>query len=388
MMNKKIIFDIQFGASGDMMLGAMIDLGLDVNELLSELKKLDLGHWEISPKKTVKYHMSGTLSNVKCGHDHHSRNINDIKKIILESGLGDKIQDNIINVFEKLGRAEASVHGTTIEEIHFHEIGAIDSIIDISAFCIGLEMLGIDGILFNDFWFGRGSVKTAHGEIPVPVPAVVELTRGYRAVTTERSGENITPTAAALLTTLGSQLSENTGFTLIKTGIGFGTRNYPYPSYTRAMLIETEDGRETVIQLECNIDDMNPQVYPHLIEKLLEHGALDAYFSQISMKKGRTGSLLTVIAPGEKAGDIKETIYRNTTTLGLRSINIRREKLYRDFVRIKISGDEIRIKVGYLNGEIVNIQPEYEDCREVSEKTGMPLKEVMSRAVSAYLAKK
>lgn len=383
-MKKGILFDIQFGASGDMLLGSLLDLGLDNNLLLEKLSKLNLKNWEISPRKTVKYKLSGTTAGVECVDESHSRKLDDINKIITDSGLADKTKKNILNVFRKLAEAEASVHGMDIEKIHFHEVGALDAIIDISAFSICMELLDIDKIYFNDFHFGTGTIKSVHGDLPVPVPAVVELTKKFRSKITQKEGENITPTAAAILTSMGEQIQCPLSYTLLNNGTGFGTRDNAHPNYTRALLISLEAPAEEVIQIECNIDDMNPQVYPDVIEKLLNEGALDAYFSQIAMKKGRTGSLLTVILPEILSEKIKEIIYRNTTTLGIRILKVIREKLERRFEKITLFDNEIKIKIGYLNGEIVNIQAEFDDCKRVSEITDIPLKEIMARAISEY----
>ncbi len=386
-MKKNIIFDIQFGASGDMLLGSLLDLGLDKDKLLTELAKLNLKNWSIAPEKTVKNHIRGTAANVKCKEDKHSRKLDDVNSIIQKSGLSDKIKKKILDVFQKLAIAESSVHGKDIDTIHFHEVGAIDAIIDISAFCISLDILEIDKFFFNDFCFGTGSVKSAHGELPVPVPAVVELTKNFKSKITDKVGENITPTAAAILTSLGKQIDEPTSFTLINNGYGFGARDCSSPNYTRAFLIKIENKHEEVQQLECNIDDMNPQVYPYIIEKLLQAGALDVYISQISMKKGRPGILLTVIAQKQKISTLKKEIYRNTTTLGLRTINVIREKLNRKFETVRLYDHDIKIKLGYLDDEIVNIQPEFEDCKKVSRKTDIPLKEIMAKTLNIYLSK-
>ncbi len=387
-MGKSIIFDIQFGASGDMLLGSLIDLDLNTEILIEELSKLNIKNWSISPEKIVKYSIQGTLANVVCNEEKHSRNLDEIKKIIQKSKLKKSVRDNILIIFNRLAEAEARVHGVELDEVHFHEVGATDAIVDISAFCIAMDLLNINTIYFNNFHFGSGSIHTAHGDIPIPVPAVVELTKNYISIMTQRDGEIITPTAAAILTSLGKQIDDKLSYIHYKSGHGFGTRDYSFPSYTRAFLIKKEDHNENVIQIECNIDDMNPQIYPYIIEKLLETGALDAYISQISMKKGRPGILLTVITDSNLLVQMKETIYRHTTTLGLRTLKVNREKLDRDIITIKIWDHEIRIKIGCLNGEIVNIQPEFEDCKKVSKIKDIPLKEVMLKAKNEYINKK
>ena len=386
-MSRVLAFDLQFGASGDMLLGALFDLGLDQTALLAELSKLTLEGWSISPEKTRKYHLSGTAANVRCLETGVERHFRDIEAIILGSALRATIAERVMRVFGRLADAEAAVHGSTREEIHFHEVGALDSIIDIAAFCAAIDLLGVDSIVFGDFFFGTGTVMSRHGELPVPVPAVVRLAEGYRCRLTGREGELVTPTAAAILTALGAQTRPPGAPLLHKTGIGFGSRNYPFPSYTRAMLFdgnEADVAVDEVFQIECNIDDLNPQVYPHLIDELLRNGALDAYLTAVNMKKGRPGTLITVIAPHEALEVLRRTIYTETTTLGLRLHTVSRERLDRSFVTVSVDGRDIRIKQGvFLDGE-VTAQPEYEDCARAARESGEPLRLVMARALEEY----
>jgi uncharacterized protein (TIGR00299 family) protein len=384
-MKRSVIFDIEFGASGDMLLGSLIDLGLDVSRLSGALGAMPLRGWKINPAKAVRYAVSGTLAGVSCEEDCEERNLGEISAVIRESGFHPGVRDNILRVFQRLAEAEATVHGSSVEKVHFHEVGAMDSIIDIAGFCAGLEILGIDQCYFTEFSFGSGTVQSRHGELPVPVPAVVELTRGFRSKLSGRQGELVTPTAAAILTTLARQVEHPTSYTLKKTGIGFGTRNYSFPSYTRALLADIDDTDASgVYQLECNIDDMNPQVYPYLIEVLFSKGALDAYITPIHMKKGRPGHLVTVIVPGEHLEAVRKAVYTETTTLGLRIFSLTREKLDRGMETVTVHGREIRIKTGFMGSRVVNVQPEFEDCRSVSTETGLPLKTIIQLAVDEY----
>ena len=379
-----VIFDIQFGVSGDMLIASLLDCGLRLGSLKEELLKLGIPNWDISVKKISKYHISGSSIHISTGEE-KSRNINDIKDIIQSSGLSSSTKNSIVKVFNRLAAAEAKIHGTTVDEVHFHEVGAIDSIIDVSSFCIAMQLLEIERIFFTEFCFGRGTVASSHGELPVPVPAVVELSRGFTSRLTERNGELVTPTAAAILTTLGTQLEEPVSYKIINHGIGFGTREYSFPSYTRALLVQTEERDEAVIQLECNIDDMNPQLYPYIIERLLESGALDAYISHTVMKKGRYGTLLTVISDYEQFDSLKHLIYRETTTLGIRAYKVIREKLDRKFDKVTLFDQEIRIKIGFYAGKIVNVHPEFEDCKKAAQASGISLKEIMIKAREEYL---
>ncbi|MDY6934224.1 MAG: nickel pincer cofactor biosynthesis protein LarC [Spirochaetota bacterium] len=387
-MSNCIIFDIHQGASGDMLLGSMLALGLDINKLKNELNKLTLPKWDIFSKITVKKGLKGTLIKISYQDDQQVRYLSDIADIIQKNNLSEKIKNNALAVFQKLASAEASVHGTSVDQIHFHEIGAIDSIIDITAFCISLDILKIDSFYFNEFHFGSGSIQSSHGELPIPVPAVLELTKGFKSRLTERRGEIVTPTAAALLTSLGTQINEFLDFVLLKSGIGFGTRDYPVNSLTRSLLINIEDSDiEDIFQIECNIDDLNPQAYPYVIDKIIAQGALDAYFTQIFMKKGRPGILLTIISKNETLDSLKETIYRETTTLGMRIQRISRERLERSIDTIHLDNNLIRIKKGYYKDKVVNIQPEYEDCRKAAEKNDIPLRDIMDKAIFEYCRK-
>jgi pyridinium-3,5-bisthiocarboxylic acid mononucleotide nickel chelatase len=385
-MNKNVFFDIQLGASGDMLVGALLDTVDVTNELNGMLSKLRLPNWTMSPQKIVKHSISGTLANISCKDDVHHRNLNDIRTFIQNSGLQENITDNIINIFENLAKAEAKVHGKNPDEIHFHEIGAIDSIIDISAFCMLLNILEINKIYYNTFHLGTGTIKSSHGEIPVPVPAVVELIKNHKSKITDKTGELITPTAAAVLTTLGSQIVP-CDFTILENGTGFGTREHSFASYTRAFLIEDIYSYEPIQQIECNIDDMNPQLYPKIIDMLFDAGALDAYTCAVSMKKGRPGTLLVVIANYKNVPHLREIIYSQTTTLGIRMFNINRDKLDRKYEKVSVSGVEIRIKIGYLNNKKINIQPEFEDCREAAGKLNVPIKEVIAESIHQYKLK-
>jgi pyridinium-3,5-bisthiocarboxylic acid mononucleotide nickel chelatase len=385
-MNKNVFFDIQLGASGDMLVGALLDTADVTNKLKDMLSKLKLNNWTMSPMKIVKHGISGTSANISCKDGTHDRNLNDIRAIIRNSALPENIIDNIINIFENLANAEAKVHGKKPDEIHFHEIGAIDSIIDISAFCMLLHIMEINKIYYNTFHLGTGTIKSSHGEIPVPVPAVVELIKNRKLKITDKTGELITPTAAAVLTTLGNQIMP-CDFTILENGTGFGSREHSFPSYTRAFITEYINSYEAIQQIECNIDDMNPQLYPKIIEMLFDAGALDAYTCAISMKKGRPGTLLVVIANYENVPHLREIIYIQTTTLGIRIFNISRDKLDRKYENVSVFGEEIRIKIGYLNNKKINIQPEFEDCREAAGKLNVPLKEVIAESIYQYKLK-
>jgi pyridinium-3,5-bisthiocarboxylic acid mononucleotide nickel chelatase len=382
-MKKCVYFDIQFGASGDMLVGSLIALGLEPSALRSMLSGILPGGWSLDPHTITRYHMSGIQAGITASEGKTHRNLTDIRELLYASSLPENVRNNASAVFTKLAEAEAHVHGVTMDSIHFHEVGAADSIIDIAAFCSGIEMLGAEGVLFNEFNFGSGSVNCRHGELPVPVPAVVELSRGFRVRMTGRNGELVTPTAAAILTTLGTQLEPGTGFAMLASGIGFGTREYDFPSYTRAFLVDTETADECV-QVECTIDDMNPQIYPHLMEALAAEGAYDTWITPVIMKKGRPGTQLSVLTDRRNLQRLRSHIFRETTTLGIREFAVSRERLERRFENVSVYGSSVRIKTAYLEGILINIQPEFEDCRSIAVKENIPVKEVSRRAVEEY----
>jgi len=385
-MSKILYFDIQLGASGDMLLGSLFGPGLNRDRLITELRKLNLNGWSMTPEEITRHNIRGMTAGVRCADEGTSRNLSDIIEIIHQSTLSNSIRNNVCAVFTRLAKAEAHVHGKHIEDVHFHEVGAMDSIIDIAAFCIAIDMLRADRIHFSEFCFGTGTINSRHGEIPVPVPAVVELTKGFSCRHTRKHGELVTPTAAALLTTLGTQVGTvSPPGTIIATGIGFGTREYPFPSYTRAFFSETDDRiTEHLILLECNIDDMNPQVAPYLIDVLLGKGALDVTATPAIMKKGRPGLVFSILAEENNIAPLKEIVFRESTTLGIRIQRVEREKLLRRYHHVTVEGQDITIKTGILNGETVNVQPEYEDCRKAAETTGKSLQIIMQEALKRY----
>ncbi|HPA73191.1 MAG TPA: nickel pincer cofactor biosynthesis protein LarC [Spirochaetota bacterium] len=375
-----LILDVELGASGDMLLGALIDLGLDTGALAKALAGLPVAGWRVSSEKTERHYFAGSRFIVECRDEAEERDLAGITAILNAAGLPGRAAERAVLVFETLAAAEASVHGVSPGEIHFHEVGALDSIIDIAGFCAALELLGVERIHYGDIPAGKGTVASRHGDIPLPSPAVSALVKGRSVVFTGRRGELITPTAAAILVALGSQEPAPPGV-MLATGTGFGSREYPFLSCTRAFLAEPRgSGGEHLVQLECAIDDMNPQIYPWLMDLLLESGALDAYFVPAVMKKGRPGTLVTVIAEPGIAPRLKEILYRETSTIGIRELGVRREKLERRFEEVTVEGRTVRVKVSSHGGSVVNAQPEFEDCKKVAKETGLPLKVVLERA--------
>ncbi len=383
---KIVFFDVRFGASGDMLLASLIDAGLSIDTLISVLSSIPLHGWKIEAKKIVRNHFSGTQLFVSCSDEASERTLSQIVVMLEKSSLSQRAKHNAINTFNTLARAESIAHGISPEEVHFHEIGAADSIIDIAGFCAAMELLCIEKILYNEIPLSRGCIATRHGQIPLPSPAVTELAQGARVVLTEYEGELITPTAVALLRTLGTQtFADMTSATLLFTGRGFGTRENEFPSFTRAFILEENIAEgDLLVEITCAIDDMNPQLFPHLLEKLFAEGALDAYLTPLLMKKGRPGFLLTALSTPDKEESMKQIIFRETTTIGVRLQNIWREKLSRSTEEIQLEGFSVRIKISRYRDEIMNVRPEYEDIKKIADATGKPIKELMEKAVAEY----
>lgn len=378
-------FDISFGVSGDMLVGALIDAGLDVAALTDGLARLGIDGWSVEPEKTNRHGISGTLAHINAREEHRHRTLSDIGAIVERAGFSETVRDRVMRVFVRLAEAEARVHGIPAGEVHFHEVGALDSIIDVCAFCIALDLLRIGSAVFGDFHFGTGTIRTQHGEIPVPVPAVVELCRGFRGVMTGRAGELVTPTGAAILTALGSQVASLPAMKIDAQGFGFGSRDYPFTSYTRVILTrESPPAGDIIVQIECSIDDMNPQIYPHLLSRLFEIGVLDAYLTPVHMKKGRPGLLLTVVCAEQTTDAVRGILYAETTTLGLRSMRVAREKIDRSFETVTVDGCDINMKIGTRDGVVVNVSPEFDDCKSAADRTGKALKTIMARARHEY----
>ncbi len=386
-MSRTVLFDIQAGAAGDILLASLMDAGLDMDALIQELQGLSIESWSLSPQRITRYGLSGMTAGISAPEEKRHRNLRDIIDLLAASILAPSVKESAEAVFTALARAEAAVHGIPVDEIHFHEIGAMDSIIDICAFCIALKLLKIDKVCFNEIPLGTGELRIAHGRLTNPAPALLQLSRGYRVHYTGREGELITPTAAALLTTLGVQTADiPIPLKLEGCGTGFGTRDYGYPSYTRALIGE-EDCllTDSPLLIECNIDDMNPQIYPPLMDRLLEEGALDVYLTPVIMKKGRPGTLLTVLAPENRISPLTEIIMQETTTLGIRINKTGRMKLDREFRSVTLFDKTIRMKLGLKGDKIMKVQPEFEDCLKAAKASGHSVREIMDMARETLL---
>ncbi|GKU24895.1 nickel pincer cofactor biosynthesis protein LarC [Clostridium folliculivorans] len=441
---KILYYDCFCGISGDMNLGALIDLGVDKEYLLNEIAKLNISsEYGIDIRKDIKNGITGTkvdviineqdnhnhahmdedhlneshthtniheldqnvhhehnhnsqhshhhnhideghshedlnLSENKTHHHHGHRNFNDIKNIISSSELSDKVKSLSLAIFMRIAEAEAEVHGKTIDEVHFHEVGAIDSIIDIVGAAIALDYLKVDKIMASTIQLGGGFVRCAHGLIPVPAPATIRILKNIPVKTGIVNFETTTPTGAAILAENVEVFTDKTEFSIEKIGYGLGTRELEIPNVLRVYLgeeIKNEDIEEQHL-LETNIDDMNPEIYSYVEEKLFESGALDVFKTAIIMKKGRPAIKLSVLVTKKVEQKVLEVIFRETTSIGVRKFNVEKIMLNREFSKLTTKYGEVTVKNSYYKGELVKSKPEYEDCKRLAEENNVPISKI------------
>ena len=375
---KVAYFDCFAGISGDMTLGAIVDAGLSFAALKSELDKLSVREFTLSQRRVEKHGIAGTKIDVNAREGHVHRHLKDVLEIINSSAISASAKEKAARVFRKLAEAEAKIHGTTIEAVHFHEVGAVDAIVDIVGAIVGLELLEIEAIYASKFRFGTGHTRGAHGAMPVPVPAVVEMTKGFPSERTNIPYELVTPTGAALLTALASNIGETIQLRTESTGYGAGTRDVEQvPNLLRVEIGELVSDPQTdfPVLLETNIDDMTPEIYGYLIDRLLEAGARDAFLTPVIMKKGRPGIQLTVLADPNKETELTELIFSETTTLGIRRLPVQRHILERRTDTVQTPYGPIRVKIADIGGK-QRITPEYDDCARIAREKQVPILDV------------
>ncbi|CAN5539392.1 nickel pincer cofactor biosynthesis protein LarC [soil metagenome] len=392
---KTLYFDCFAGASGNMILGALVALGVDKMKLIEQLKLLDIADFSIEFTTRNKSGIAATYAEVKVSHEKVHRHLHCIEKIINESRLNEKIKNRAIQIFNKLAEAEAKIHGIDVQKVHFHEVGALDAIIDVIGACIGFELLEIEKFSCSRIHVGSGSVKMAHGKFPVPPPAVTELLLNIPIYSTEIEGELITPTGAAIISTVCDEFGQIPEMRVEKTAYGAGTRDYKdFPNVLRLMLGESEnqlritnyelreknDLRFTIYDLlvliETNIDDLSPQMLGFVMERAFELGALDFWFTPIQMKKNRPATLVSILCEKEKREVLTELLYVETSTLGVRISEVERNCLPRETVKVKTEFGEIDVKIARFGGKIVNAKPEYDQMREIALKSKKALSEI------------
>jgi len=384
-------FECFSGISGDMIMGSLLDLGLSLDDLRAGLEKLNVKNFSVSARKVVKSGVSATKFDVEMGEEHSHRHLSHIVKIIEGSELTPGVKERAVAIFRRLAEAEAKVHGTTVEKVHFHEVGAIDAIVDIVGACIGLELLGVKEIYCSPLNVGTGFVDCAHGTMPVPAPATAELLRDIPIYSNQVSGELVTPTGAAIVSTLAKEFGPMPAFRIRGIGYGAGSKDFKgTANVLRALQCEfvaeaSVTPADRVVVLEASIDDMNPQICGHLLDRLLSSGALDVFTSPVQMKKNRPGLLLTVLAPMHLADALGSQIFEETTTIGIRYHETERRVLEREVEVVECEFGNIKVKVSKLNGKIINFAPEYEDCRQAALTRGIPYKWVQSRVVQLFM---
>jgi pyridinium-3,5-bisthiocarboxylic acid mononucleotide nickel chelatase len=392
-----LYYDCFSGISGDMNLGAMVDLGVDSSYLINELKKLDLNNYSISFTKDKRKGISGTRAHVIIQNEHkhadhkhenhhhehhehkhhnHERNFADIRNLIEKSSLNANIQKLSIDIFQKIAEAEAKVHDKPIDEIHFHEVGAVDSIVDIVGAAICIDFLKPDKIISSSLELGGGFVTCAHGTFPVPAPATLEILKGKPVKLGAVNAETTTPTGAAIIATLVTEFTDKPILNITKIAYGIGHNDNEIPNVLRLCSAEpiAEDKQtSTSTMIECNIDDMNPELYEYVMDKLFEAGAEDVFFQSILMKKTRPAIKISVLCQPVQTNNMEYILLTETSTLGLRKYNVQKTMLHRTWETLDTKWGKIRIKHGYLNNKIIKSKPEYEDCLKISQQNNVPI---------------
>ena len=373
------------GVSGDMLVGALADAGADAEAISAAVGSLDAGA-TLRFEKTKRGGIAATKFHVDCEHTHTHRHLSSILKMIESGSLGARAKRDAAAVFTRLAEAEAAVHGVPVEKVHFHEVGAVDSIADIVGACVGFELLGVDAIYCSALNLGGGTVKTEHGMLPVPAPATARLLDGRPVYSRGPNVELTTPTGAAVVTTLAAGFGAMPAMRLGRTGYGAGTRDFPEQPNLLRVILGTSSGAPEAVEvsvIEANIDDLSPQVLGYALERLLDRGALDATLEPLQMKKGRPGTLLRVIAKPEDREELTGLIFRETSTLGVRIYSAERRVQPRTWVEVETPHGKTRVKVAGDG----SWAPEYEDCRRLALETGTPLKQILAEAGFAYQQK-
>jgi len=390
-------FDCFSGASGDMILGALIDLGLPMPALRDALGSLAIEYGQVTAERVTRAGVAATkfrliegATDPSAGGSHKHHHLNHIVAAINRSSLSESGRARAVQLFERLAQAEAAIHGTPIERVHLHEVGALDSIIDIVGAVFGFEWFGITDVVASPLNVGGGTVTCAHGVFPVPAPATARLLEGI-PVYGNGTMELVTPTGALLITGYAREFGPLPAMRIDRTGYGAGDRDpKETPNVLRVMHGErvTKSVDESVVQIECEIDDMNPQLFGPLMDRLGEAGALDVFYAPVQMKKNRPGTLVTVIAAPDQRESITGVLFTHTTTIGVRYQEMRRDTLDRKVVSVETPLGPLRVKVAGRDGRVLNAAAEFDDCARVAGERGLPIKEVQAIAMRAWLDQK
>ena len=390
---KTLYFDCFAGASGDMILAALIAAGVEPEAFKQQLSLLGVQGYSIDFETVDRSGISATYARVQTAHEHAHRHLSDILKIIYDSRLSDAVKDRAAKIFSRLAEAEARVHNESVEHVHFHEVGALDAIIDVVGAAIGFELLGIERFAASPLHVGSGTVDMDHGHYPVPPPAVAELLKGAPFYSTGIVGELVTPTGAAIITTVCTAYGPIPQMRLQQTGYGAGTREYEkFPNALRILIGEDQSSAaesaasadERLWMIETNMDDISPQILGHVMERAFDLGALDCYFTSVQMKKNRPGVLLSILCGAAERSALSELLFSETTTLGIRAYEVERRALQRKIVAVETQYGSIDVKVAQLNGHVVKAMPEFEQCRQAARVANVPLQVIEEAARNAF----
>jgi uncharacterized protein (TIGR00299 family) protein len=386
-------FDCFSGVSGNMILGALVDAGLDVERLRAELARLPVSDYTLSAEKVQRRGLRGTHVEVTISEVGVERHLHQIEEIIAGSDLPDEVKQLSLAIFQRLAKAEAHVHGMPMDHVHFHEVGAVDAIVDVVGAAVGLWLMGVERVYASPVHVGCGTVTCAHGTLPVPAPATQELLQGVPIYGRDVEAELVTPTGAAILTTLVEEFGAAPPMQVAQVGYGAGTRDLPLPNLLRVSIGETADQKpvadvegykeDAVTVVETNIDDMNPEFYEHVMARLFDAGALDVFLTPIQMKGGRPAAQLTALVAEGCMADTLDVLFAETTTIGVRTCPMHRWKLGRDRLVVDTRFGPVGVKVARRGDAILNVAPEYQECRRIATEQGVPLKEVYQVALEA-----
>ncbi|MCP3978708.1 MAG: nickel pincer cofactor biosynthesis protein LarC [bacterium] len=387
---RRVLFlDAGAGAAGDMILGALIDAGAPLARVKRELAGLDLPAWSLTCRKTLRCGISGRDARVRVRGDDTARDYRTIRKIVRGGGLAADVRERALAVFERLIRAEAEVHGVPVERAHLHEVGAVDAIVDIVGTSIALSILAPRHIVVSPMTTGHGSVRCQHGTYPVPAPATLLLVRGFPTVAGEHAFERLTPTGAAILTTIADAWGPMPALLPRAIGYGAGDRDVPgVPNMLRAVVGDApgeagSDVERRVVVIEFTVDDATPQLLAYVAERLREAGALDVFVTPVLMKKGRPGHNVTLVSRPDDSGRLAGIALEETPTLGVRMRDERRIELQREIVKVRTRYGHVRVKLGHRDGRRIQAWPEFDDCAAAARKHSVPLAEVQQAALSA-----
>jgi pyridinium-3,5-bisthiocarboxylic acid mononucleotide nickel chelatase len=382
-------FDCFSGISGDMFVGALLDAGLKIEILEKELNKLNLSGYQLEVNKVLKKGISASQFKVKIQEKGVERRFKDILNILEESKLDEEIKNEVKKIFFKIAEAESKIHQEDIEKIHFHEIGGLDSIMDISSAVIGIKALEIKEIYSSPLPLGKGFVKCAHGILPLPAPATLELLKNIPTYSGGMESEMVTPTGAAIISTLTKDFGERPLMKIEKIGYGAGEREFSIPNLLRVSIGEKilsnkdlMDGyvHDEALLIETNIDDMNPEFYDYIMDKLFSQGALDVFLTPIQMKKNRPAQMFSIIVYEQNLKEILKVLFSESTTLGVRIKEVKRLKLTQQNFIAETKYGKIKVKVGIFKEDIKTIAPEYQDCHKIAQQYQVPLKEIYEEA--------